>query len=73
MRVYDRFIDEYIDEEDMNPIAPPERYAQITEDMLLANATRWLADAWKKFCDVEEDPDIEYTIKRERRTDEQID
>ena len=70
MRVYDRFIDEYIDEEDMDPIAPPERYVQITEDMLIENATRWLADALKNFWGVEEDHDIEYVIKRERRTDE---
>ena len=69
MRVYDRFIDEYVDEEDMNPIAPPERYVRITEDMLIENATRWLTDALKNFCDVEEDPDIEYTIKRERTTE----
>lgn len=71
MRVYDRFIDEYIDEEDMDPIAPPERYVQITEDMLIENATRWLAaDTLKNFWGVEEDPNIEYTIKRERRTDD---
>lgn len=48
MRVYDTFRDEYIDEEDMNPIAPPERYVQITADILIENAARWLANALKE-------------------------
>ena len=54
MRVYDTFRDEYIDAEDMNPIAPPERYVQITEGMLIENAARWLANALKKFWGVED-------------------
>ena len=53
MRVYDRFRDEYIDEEDMDQTAPPEQYAQITEDMLIENAARWLVKELKKFWDVE--------------------
>lgn len=53
MRVYDTFRDEYIDEEDMDQIAPPERYVQITEDMLIENATRWLVKELKKFWDAE--------------------
>lgn len=54
MRVYDRFRDEYIDEEDMDLIAPPERYVQITEDILIENATRWLVKELKKYWDVED-------------------
>lgn len=54
MKVYDRFRDEYIDEEDMDQIAPPERYVQITEDMLIENAARWLVKELKKFWDVED-------------------
>ena len=54
MRVYDTFRDEYIDEEDMDLIAPPERYVQITEDMLIENATRWLANALKEFWNRED-------------------
>jgi hypothetical protein len=54
MRVYDRFRDEYIDEEDMDQIAPPERYVQITEDMLIENAARWFVKELKKCWGVEE-------------------
>lgn len=54
MRVYDTFRDEYIDEEDMNPIAPPERYEQITEEMLIENAVRWLASALQKYWGVKD-------------------
>lgn len=53
MRVYDRFRDEYVDEEDMDQTAPPERYAQITEDMLIENAARWLVKELKKCWGIE--------------------
>ena len=32
MKVYDRFADEFIDETEMNLIAPPERYVEMKED-----------------------------------------
>ena len=34
-KVYDRFADEYIDESEKDPYAPPERYTEITEEYLL--------------------------------------
>ena len=46
-KVYDRFIDDYIDENEMDINAPPERYAVITPDMLVANAARWLCEVIK--------------------------
>lgn len=46
MKVYDRFADEYIDESEMDEIAPPERYEYITEDLLIDNATRWFIKAF---------------------------
>lgn len=39
-KVYDRFADEYIDESEKNPYAPPERYTEITEEVLVENAVR---------------------------------
>ena len=54
MRVYDRFRDEYVDEEDMDQTAPPERYVQITEDMLIENAARWIVEELKKSWGVED-------------------
>jgi len=44
-KVYDVFADEYIDEEDMDVIAPPERYKPITPDIVIKNAARWICDA----------------------------
>lgn len=41
-KVYDVFADEYIDREDMNLYAPPERYMEIDDNLLIKNATRWL-------------------------------
>lgn len=37
--IYDVFSDEYIKESDIDPIAPPERYKEITEELLISNAT----------------------------------
>ena len=47
-KIYDVFADEYIDAEDKDPIAPPERYREITPEMLVQNAARWLCDALKE-------------------------
>ena len=48
MRVYDRFADEYIDEKEKDPIASPERYIELSEELILQNATRWFCQALKK-------------------------
>ena len=45
MRVYDTFKEEYIDENEMEIIAPPERYIQVTEDLLIKNAAKFLVEA----------------------------
>lgn len=45
MRVYDRFADEYIDEMEKDPIAPPERYIELSEELILQNAARWFCQA----------------------------
>lgn len=38
MKVYDRFADEYIDETEKDTIAPPERYIELSEELILQNA-----------------------------------
>lgn len=38
---YDVFADKYIDEFEIDPIAPPERYIEITEELLIKNAVKW--------------------------------
>lgn len=43
-KVYDVFADEYIDREDMDLYAPPERYMEIDDNLLIKNATRWLSE-----------------------------
>lgn len=57
--VYDRFTNEYIDEKDMDPIAPPERY--ITDLHCLAhNAGEILVNAiTKALNDSDPDPEVE--------------
>ena len=50
-KLYDRFADEYIDESDKNPYAPPERYTEITEEILIENAARWFLTALKRLID----------------------
>ena len=52
-KVYDRFADEYIDESEKIPYAPPERYTEITEEILVENAARWFLTALKRLLDEE--------------------
>ena len=52
-KVYDRFADEYIDENDKSPFAPPERYTEITEKILVENAARWFLTALQRLLDEE--------------------
>ena len=47
-KIYDRFQDEYIDESGKNPYAPPERYTEITEEVLIENAARWFLGALRR-------------------------
>ena len=54
-KVYDRFADEYIDESEMMPYAPPERYTEITEELLVENAARWFLTALKRLLDEDAD------------------
>ena len=54
-KVYDRFADEYINESEKNPYAPPERYTEITEEVLVENAARWFLTALKRLLDEETD------------------
>lgn len=44
-KVYDVFADEYIFREDMELNAPPERYMEITLDLLIKNAARWFIES----------------------------
>ena len=46
-KVYDAFIDDYIDRENMELNAPPERYMEITSDLLIKNAARWFIEDYK--------------------------
>lgn len=46
-KVYDRFADEYIDREDMDLFAPPERYVEINNDLLIRNSVRRLVEELK--------------------------
>lgn len=46
-KVYDAFIDNYICREDMELNAPPERYMEITSDLLIKNAARWFIEDYK--------------------------
>ena len=43
-KIYDVFADEYIDEREIDPIAPPERYKEITLDLIVQNAARWFIE-----------------------------
>ena len=54
-KVYDRFADEYIDESEKIPYAPPERYTEITEELLVENAARWFLTALKRLLDEDAD------------------
>ena len=52
-KVYDRFADEYIDESEKSLYAPPERYIEITEEVLIENAARWFLTALKRLLNEE--------------------
>ena len=45
-KIYDVFADEYIDETEIDPIAPPERYKEITPDIIAQNSARWLLEGF---------------------------
>ena len=47
-KVYDSFADEYIDREDMDLFAPPERYVEIDNNLLIKNAARWISEGLKE-------------------------
>ena len=47
-KLYDRFADEYIYESERDTFAPPERYTEITERILIDNAARWFLDALER-------------------------
>lgn len=43
-KIYDVFADEYIDEEDVDVNAPPERHKEVDVDLLINNAARWIVE-----------------------------
>lgn len=43
-RYYDCFKDEYINEDEIDICAPPERYVELNEDLLIKNAARWICE-----------------------------
>ena len=45
-KVYDTFADKYIDVSEIDTSAPPERYKEITSDLLISNAVRWFIEAF---------------------------
>ena len=51
-RIYDVFADEYIDEEDVDVNAPPERYKEIDTDLLITNAARWILEGIRRTDEV---------------------
>ena len=63
-KVYDRFADEYIDESEKSPYAPPERYTEITEEVLVENAARWFLKALKMLLDEETDRKTENSSEK---------
>lgn len=63
-KVYDRFADEYIDESEKSPYAPPERYTEITEEVLVENAARWFLTALKRLLDEEADRKTENSSEK---------
>ena len=54
-KIYDVFADEYIDEREIDPIAPPERYKEITLDLIVQNAARWFIEGLSMNDEVEGD------------------
>lgn len=47
-KIYDVFADEYIDEEDVDANAPPERYKDVDYDLLINNAARWILEGIRR-------------------------
>ena len=64
-KIYDRFADEYIDESEKNPYAPPERYTEITDEVLVENAARWFLTALKRLLDEDEETKDESQLVKE--------
>ena len=52
-KIFDVFADEYIDEEDVDVNAPPERYKEINIDLLITNAARYIVEETRKTDDEE--------------------
>ena len=47
-KVYDVFADDYISRKDMELNTPPERYIEMTSDLLIKNAARWFIEGLKE-------------------------
>lgn len=47
-KIYDVFADEYIDEKDVDVNAPPERYKEVDDDLLISNAARWIVEGIRR-------------------------
>lgn len=47
-KIYDVFADEYIDKEDVDVNAPPERYKDVDDDLLISNAARWIVEGIRR-------------------------
>lgn len=47
-KIYDVFADEYIDEGDVDVNAPPERYKEVDDDLLISNAVRWIVEGIRR-------------------------
>ena len=47
-KIYDVFADEYVDEEDVDVNAPPERYKDVDADLLISNAARWIVEGIRR-------------------------
>ena len=43
-KIFDVLADEYIDKEDMDINAPPERYQEIDDFLLVNNAVKWIVN-----------------------------
>lgn len=69
-KVYDRFADEYIDESEKSLYAPPERYTEITEEILVENAARWFMTALKRLLDEDADRKTENSSEKPNNSKE---
>lgn len=54
-KIYDVFTDEYINEEDVDVNAPPERYKVVDNDLLISNAARWIVEGLGALTQEKED------------------